>query len=658
MSLPRVDVCDSTDEGASIVAALRGRSLLVTEVTAADLAQGSDASLVVLAAEADGAIELLATLRVDATSVTPVVLLGSPPGRVPLDRASALALGADDWLARPVPVERLVRKVETFLAPVDGRLHTVPAPVADPPVGPSFVPPSLTMRLDDRESERPSSQVVPLSTGVHDVRPRPLDDPPPETQRPGISAALRELLSRADRRSFPDESPLDVNLAVGDEPPEALVPAGVLDDAEDEMSAQGALDALEPSPSSVTPGPIFATGIHAGTPSPTRTPASRGESELPPVTTSAARKSALPPERRSALPTRSRGSARPSSIDEDIPGEATSGGRGRAGTLGPAGGLALLFRVADKRLDVRVRIEAPGASLTLGVRHGDVRSVDGPIAERALTRLGIAEQVRGEDEALAALDRRVAAAVISSFAKERALARAREELLGDVACAKAGRFEIAALDAGTSPTTSAGGGGPRPFRSGLAALLVEVARARLDVPFVKKLLGAESVRLVPTPRSDDVFARCAIAPELVQLFSTREGMTLDTLLAETAGEPGVAGLAYALVAAGALTATALAPGKDLGAAATTRMRHDVREAAARAEESDYFAILGVPHDAGGDAVRAAHAALSRSLAALPLTDLGQPELEPLRALALDALDEALSVLGDDSLRARYAAALV
>ena len=129
----RVDVADPTPEGKLIADALRARDIAVFERSVESLRDGSDAAVVVLAGDADGARETLTVFAgLEDAATAPVLVVGSPL-HDPFDTDVAIELGADAFYARPVPIERLVRKVVALLellmpAPPD---EVEPGPEAD-----------------------------------------------------------------------------------------------------------------------------------------------------------------------------------------------------------------------------------------------------------------------------------------------------------------------------------------------------------------------------------------------------------------------------------------------------------------------------------------------------------------------------------------------
>ena len=98
-------------------------------------------------------------------------------------------------------------------------------------------------------------------------------------------------------------------------------------------------------------------------------------------------------------------------------------------------------------------------------------------------------------------------------------------------------------------------------------------------------------------------------------------------------------------------------GAALQASGGERTRARLLERYAPVEDGDYFAVLGVSRDAGPEELRRAHARLLQEIApdvvGPPLADELTAQIVTIRLVAA----EALRVLSDDRLRARYAAHL-
>ncbi len=680
MTVPCIELADPGREGQRIAEVLRERGFYVVERSIESLRDGTEAALLLLAGDAEGALDALGKIRSAPSTVhTPCILLGAPPG---VGKTSEIvALGADGHYGRPVPIERLVRKVETFLAPPETRLKSLPAvgdgggaqreparELGDPPVA-EWRPPERTMQLDADEVSAPllvdshGTHGEPVEVSGDGGRRRPTLPPAPsehpEGTRADLSPRLRRLILDADRRVFPSSPPLDLRFPAGDEPAHDLVPDELLETVSLPSEQPVEEDPLE---AFTYLGPVpehAATPLPGGSPDPNKqwlaAPSEPDEETAPPVRTAA---TFAPPRGRPETPVSRAVERRPSTSetqDEIGLGELTGGGRGRKGELGEADALRLLWRVVETGDDVWITLELEGgAALRLRVVGGELGVMEGPVAERALAQLRARHRTdadaRDEQEAVAALERAVAEQRLGRFELDRLLRLAREELLHDAVASSGGRFEM---------RPGAGGSelGPRLLAAPLPAVLFEGARRRLTATRVRRLLGsgALSVRLTPIARLR--FERAALEPELIALLERCDGATVDALLAAAPPEEGVAGALFALVAASAIRLVSADEDVEVDADPAGAVRAAVEAAAVLAEDSHYFGLLGVRPDAAPRELRAAYEARRQELRQLRLSLHGLDDLEPRRRLALSGLDEAWEVLRDERLREAYRHAL-
>ncbi len=303
MAIFRIEVADPY-EGDTLRAALRARGFVVVKRHAEELAQGSDAALVVLALDAANAASALAAMR--ARGGPPCVLVGCAPG----EDASREASAGTRFL-RPVDAALLVQRVETLLldersgvheagdglaaaarapaidaadASVVGEVqHAMPeSPVASVVVRLGGEPgPERTLRLDaDGVPIALSAVVVPprepasnadsaparerSSPGVQPAAPA---SSPAVALESAISPRLQAMLVAAHARIFPGEPPLDLVFAAGHEPPELLVSDELIED----LAASPDTPDEDPLESFTQIGPVVS---QSGTPAPMRTPGS------------------------------------------------------------------------------------------------------------------------------------------------------------------------------------------------------------------------------------------------------------------------------------------------------------------------------------------------------------------------------------------------
>ncbi len=124
MAVPRIDIVDPSAESQALVEVLRARGFEVVARTMASLGDGCDASLLLLAGDADGAMDALEELRTRDLKI-PVILLGRPEEDAGPEVTSIRHFDADAYYPRPVPIDRVVRKIETYLSPPETHLSPV-----------------------------------------------------------------------------------------------------------------------------------------------------------------------------------------------------------------------------------------------------------------------------------------------------------------------------------------------------------------------------------------------------------------------------------------------------------------------------------------------------------------------------------------------------
>ncbi len=310
MAVFRIEVADP-HEGDTLRAALRARGFVVVKRNAEELAQGSEAALVVLALDAPHAASALAAMR--ARGGPPCVLVGSAPG----EDASREASAGMRFL-RPVDTALLVQRVETLLLDERSGVHEagdvldvssrvsagdaadasgtrgVQHAATESPMASVVVRlggesgPERTLRLDADGVPIALSAVV-----VPQREPAPNSDASPSRERssPGVQPApasspglaiesaisprLQAMLVAAHARVFPGAAPLDLVFAAGHEPPELLVSDELIED----LAASPDTPDEDPLESFTQIGPVVP---QSGTPAPMRTPGSGiGSSRTP-----------------------------------------------------------------------------------------------------------------------------------------------------------------------------------------------------------------------------------------------------------------------------------------------------------------------------------------------------------------------------------------
>jgi hypothetical protein len=199
-------VADPSAEGDALARALCAGGFRARRVDPAALAPGGDTALVVLAGDGEGALSLLDRLRRDPrTALLPIILTGVPASG-PADLETLRRLGADAVYPRPVPIDRIVRKAETFVSPAeqlrrsatDAPAASVPMPTPPPPPRPS-APPGATLALSDGVDSWHLSSAPAAAE--------------PVAEGSGPSSGVLDLLREADRRLFPDAPEVDLSFA-------------------------------------------------------------------------------------------------------------------------------------------------------------------------------------------------------------------------------------------------------------------------------------------------------------------------------------------------------------------------------------------------------------------------------------------------------------
>ncbi|MFO0684642.1 MAG: hypothetical protein U0234_21480 [Sandaracinus sp.] len=697
----RIDVADPGSERLSIVAALVGAGYDVATAELRDVVE-TRADLLVLAADAPGALAVLRRLRDDGRRPdVPVILLGTPEGTTPIPEGPGF--GAELVLARPVDEDRLLAGVERLVrARGHQRSGTEARGLADRGLGgrgPSERPPGVpehTLELRERDDPSGVSAILPAPPGpssndasVSEIEERPVTRPerksspslrpskPPTTGSHSqverrseapvsvittgsgsvssslsssaeiaapapISEQLRNILIAADRRVFPGLAAIDVSIPAGEASARELVPDELFDDASPDSDAEDeGLFVVTPLASVL--GRSVSSAPPRKTP-PSEPPAEpeKNDKKTSPGTPLSLGAGIKAP---SLPPTRLDPPAPPPLLDEEALGPADASGVRR---LPIAAGVMLraLASIVSSRTSIRAAVRAEGLTIELVFARGELARVEGPVATAALARLG--RSAADEAAAKARLAGLVERGELASVSEGLALARAEQDLLARVVALREGEAVFHPARDEDLPTRLGSTG--RALGRVAAALEPSEAFALALAP-----LGANG-RLEPTRALGGAVATFGIAPDLGRFFEAApEGISRLELARATRIASELPGVAALLTTARALVLVRGRPERD--EADVRAVGELVREHAARADDADYFTLLGLPGDADDAAVASAYAGRRAQLASLPLDELGLGALGPQRAIALAALDEAHEVLANSALRAAYARAL-
>jgi hypothetical protein len=552
-------------------------------------------------------------------------------------------------------------------------------------------------------SRRPSVPPPPTGVSVVERRDR-ASEMPPAMSTPGfatggtgpgtgsdvvamapISDQLRALLAQADRRVFPSLAAIDVSIPAGEASAFDLVPDEFLDDAplvdlepEEETlflpamppsgwaSGAGSLAGMPAGGApSVEPDPEPAKKTAPGTPGtlsqrpprPSKTMLTGGSVAGVSVPGGASPSAG-------AATSDGRSVSRRGELPATLPDDASLGVPSADGTrrlaLAPGAMLRALVAMVLHRSTTKVEVRAPKAAtpeVTLFFSRGELVAIDGQLHREAL---GLARATAGsatrsqlrfsvED----GVDEESARERLVSLVERREVSLATSAFLA-VAAERTLLARVVALAEGEARfcPTSDREAPPRLGRTG--PLLLGLARS-LDASVLTRV-AAHGVYLAPS-RSFAAVCEALEAPsELVALFErASDGVSPTDVARASLVLPGLVGMVAALLAAGGLSALSREDDGGLEARAAEALVH---EHARRAEDADYFALLGVPHDAGDAAIHSAADGRVAMLAALPLDALGLGALSAARRLAIEAVEEARDALESSRLRELYARALV
>jgi hypothetical protein len=196
-----------------------------------------------------------------------------------------------------------------------------------------------------------------------------------------------------------------------------------------------------------------------------------------------------------------------------------------------------------------------------------------------------------------------------------------------------------------------------------AEILVEIVRRIVTPEIATEMLGGPRVRLTRGAASR-LLSECALSSVEAQLVERAAGLTLEQLLTQAQSPDFVAAL-YALVELGVLDTMAPSseavrdprqpPERDGLDDAAVRSRIAIRRALV--DEGDYFALLGISHEATGYEVRHAYLDLRREFEPSRLLTAATADLREDVDLVLEVLDEAYEILRDSARRDRYRRAL-
>jgi hypothetical protein len=705
MSLPRIELADPTDEGRAIAEALRKRGHVVVERSVESLTGGSDAALVLLAGDDPATVDALTALLARETSA-PIILLGQPDDSEHAQVTSVRPLGADAYYARPIAIERLVRKVETFLSPPETHL----APLSDEAEGAAAPPPKTLVPSDvptptreptivqdegddrwsddassdpqhiDRLFEEEDAEVSGIAevTGIsfrddiasieealaaHDPEApisqiaRRLESRPPPENVAVLSPRLTKIFSEADRRVFPDSSPLDLDLPDRQEPARELVPDELLE----VVAVSAETREEDPLEAFTYVGVVPPELVGAPLPMPEagqryQPHAMTGEQRLPPArpartAAEVSRPSRPPPTFAADSAVDAEPSAERSSVVEPTRDEPTEDALSQSGSVDGPDVLRFLMSLADAAapIDASLSLE-DGSVIEISLDRGGLVRIVANVhvhAVRDLHRHGrVDEAPADEARAVALLDARVSAGTIGRFEADRALRRARESRLHDLAATSSLAFDV-------EPSRLHGKRDPGLLGSPFASVLAEGVRRRVDAPRLRALFGGGDLVLTVNEGLGPLAGTLGFEPEIAQAVERHDRASVENFLRAAPADEGLAGVLFALWAVRAIDVK----NRDADHTGMVDPTHAVRalieSAHGLAEEGCYFDVLGVDPTALPRELRAAYEKRRDELAGVDLEAHGLEALAAHKREALEVVDEAFEILSDEGLRIAY-----
>jgi hypothetical protein len=196
-----------------------------------------------------------------------------------------------------------------------------------------------------------------------------------------------------------------------------------------------------------------------------------------------------------------------------------------------------------------------------------------------------------------------------------------------------------------------------------AEVLVEIVRRVIPPEVAREALGGNKIR-IRQGKMIRLLSECALLSQESQLVERAAGMSLAELLQKSENQDFASAI-YALVELSVLET--LAPTAEIRQKSERPpLRDGLDDEAVRSrvalrralvDEGDYFALLGVAHEATGYELRHAYLSLRREFEPGQLLTAATADLREDVDLIVEVLDEAYDVLRDSARRDRYRRAL-
>ncbi len=706
-------VSDPTAEAERVAQALRVGGYAVVDVPLSMLVARvavQSPRIVLMDADSDGALDAVSRMRElpDADDIH-VIFIARPGGAVSSPE-EALAHGGSGLFVRPVDVPALVRKVEVLAGgprtppPVSPRppegfprraLARDPDAPSLPPASMRSVstapatpsPPPATTRLTGRSPSEP-----PASPGATSLR-RVVGLAPP------FSAELQQLLADADQR-VQVRAETESMLPSPEDEIEAVLPAELLASLDEPMESDDDDDEVIAPPPRTTQGPQLGRERTRDSAAPRTTGASTTGSGatpsvgrrltsddgpvapfVPPHTqgggthagSTGGGSSTTGSERRDrrerrppALTPQHRARA---DVASPRPAPASADGVLLPSVVGPGEAMRAAARAIASRTGGSLCFVEGPIERRLVLREGDLVTAASSVEEESLLSfLGVRgdlprETVRRLSSKFPPFGRHAGAALVAKgyLGQDQMWPTLRahaEWVLAHVLQMGDGRLVVESRPAGRlagEPSVFGGSTG--------AEVFVELVRRIVGPAEAVERLGGVACRLGDGPVAS-LLGECALGPDEIERVRAGVGGTLREALAHAPDD--FAALIFALTQLGVLEVLASigdATGEPDSASAgdaaldAEAIRERVKARAQLVDDGDYFAVLGVAHDATGYEVRRAFLELRRAFDPSRMLTPDVADLAPDVRKITVVLEEAYEILKDTARRDRYRRAI-
>jgi hypothetical protein len=661
-----VFVSDPTAEAERVAQALRSRGCAVVDVPQSMLVARIAVQrprVVLLDADGAGALEVAARIRdVPGRDEIHVLFLGRPGGAV-ASPEDALAHAGSGLFVRPVDIPALVEKIEALVGASPARRSVPPGPTvgegpsfpAPSPSGPSLPPASIRAVLSDP----PSAEAGALRklAGI----------------APPVSSELQQLLAEAEQRVQIPQSAEPAGPSPEEEI-EAVLPAELLASLDEAIDEDDEEEDLAAAP---RPAPAMAASRERTDGGGSRTTgASTTGSGATPKGTPARRTNGVetltPPPQDTGGGTHAGSHREPTGVLEaPAPGEpASPSPHAFPPVLGPGDASRTIARAIALRTTATLCFAADGVERRVVFREGDVLTAASTAADETLLAfLGTRgelprETVRRLASKFPPFGRHAGAALVArGYLRQDQMwptLRAHAEwVLTRVLQMPEGLLAAEPQPPGrlgVEPSVFGGSSG--------AAVFVDMVRRTVAPEEAMTALGGLGARILEGA-GGELLEESALAPVVLDAMRKAAGRTLRDAL-ERSPEGDLATVILALVELGVfeIVASSASAGEadgggapDVSALDSEAIRARVHARLQVVEDGDYFAVLGVAHDATGYEVRRAYLDLRRAF------DPSRVLTPEVHALAPDVrkingvLDEAYEILKDPARRERYRRAI-